>query len=344
MRFVCKFAFASLIVIAFAINLIGCGEESDNTNINTNVSKGVYVINGKAQTLSVLDVAKGEMKNDVMNTGKWPADIKIFGEKAYAVNSGDNNVQIIDLATIKQSGLINTGDNTSPERIAFADDKKAYVTCLNTNSVKAVDLTTQKVTKDIAVGVGPMGVTVANKKAYICNSAYDFAKNSYGKGTVSVIDSSKDAVTKTIDVSTNPLEALTVGGKVIILCVGNYADVMGKLCIIDSASDTVSKTIDLGTTPSGIAISPKSVAYITTFGGLIAVDINSGIVVHGASSPLKDFAGGSGIAFSNGGNAYICIADWEGKGNDKLLVMDASEKLIATYKAGGGASIVAVKD
>ncbi|MGB9597885.1 MAG: hypothetical protein ACPL7B_16495 [Candidatus Poribacteria bacterium] len=343
MRSIFKLTVICLILVMLFFGLVGCGEEESSSN-NVKISKAVYVINGTAQTLSVLDVAKGEMKNDVMAVGKWPADIKIFGDKAYIVNTGDNNIQIVDLVNIKQSGLINTGDNTGPERITFLDDKKAYVTCLNTNSIKAVDLSSGKVTKDIPIGVGPMGATVANKKVYACNSAYDFVTNSYNKGTVSVVDSSKDEVIKTIDVGLNPLEALTVGGKVLILCVGNYADVMGKLCIIDSSSDTVSKTIELGTTPSGIAVSPKNIAYITTYGGLVSVDINSGVMTHDAGSPLADFAGGSGIAFSSDGNAYICVADWQGGGNDKLLVMDASEKLIATYKASGGASIVAVKD
>jgi len=329
-----------LLVSLLIFNLIGCGEEETTSE----ATGGVYVVNGKAETLSVLDVSMSEMKNDVLNLGKWPADIKVAGDKAYVVNTGDNNVQIIDLSTLQQIGLINIGENTGPERIAFGDGNKAYVSCLYTNSVKAVDTSSQKVTKDVPVGVGPMGVAVAGKKAYVCNSAYDFTSNSYGKGTVSVVDSSSDTVTKTIEVGINPLEAVTTGSKVVVLCVGNYADVMGQLCIIDSTSDTAEKTVDLGTTPSGIAVSPKNVAYITTFGGLISVDIASGALIHDAGSPLKDFAGGSGIAFSKDGNAYICIADWEGGGNDKVLVMDASEKLVATYKAGGGASIVAVRD
>jgi len=331
--------FIGLLISLLALNFIGCGEEETTSK----TTGGVYVVNGKAETLSVLDVSTSEMKNDVLNLGKWPADIKVAGNKAYVVNTGDNNVQIIDLDTLKQTGLINTGDNTGPERIAFGDNNKAYVSCLYTNSVKAVDTASQVVTKDVPVGIGPMGVAIAGGKVYVCNAAYDFASNSYGKGTVSVIDSSTDTVIKTLDVETDPSEAVTVGSKVIILCFGNYADITGKLCIIDSTTDTV-KTVDLGTTPSGIAVSPKNVAYITTFGGLISVDIASGALVHDAGSPLKDFAGGSGIAFSKDGNAYICIADWEGGGNDKVLVMDASEKLVATYKAGGGASIVAVRD
>jgi len=341
MRIVWNLILTGLLVSLLVFNLIGCGEEETTT---VEATGGVYIVNGKAQTLSVLDVGKSDMKNDVLSTGKWPADIKVAGDKAYVVNTGDNNIQIIDLNSLKQTGLINTGDNTGPERIAFGDDNKAYISCLYTNSVKIADVASQKVTKDIPVGVGPMGVAVAGKKAYVCNSAYDFASNSYGKGTVSVIDLSTDTVTKNVEVGINPLEAVTAGSKVVILCVGNYADVMGKLYIIDSTSDTVIKTVDLGTSPSGIAVSPKNVAYITTFGGLVSVDISSGVITHTAEAPLTDFAGGSGIAFSKDGKAYICVADWKGGGNDKVLVMDASEKLVATYKAGGGASIVAVRD
>lgn len=338
----CSFL-AVLLVLVSVFAFFGCGEDEENKTDVTS-TKAVYIVNGNAQTLSMFDIEKKEMKNDVFNTGKWTADIKVVGDKAYVVNTGDNNIQIVDLLGLTQAGVINIGDNTSPERIVFADDKKAYVPCLYTNSVKVVDLASSKVTKDVPVGVGPMGAAVVGKKVYVCNPAYDFATNSYGQGTVSVIDSGTDSVIKTIDVGTNPLEAVTSGDKVLVMCVGNYADVIGKLCIIDSASNTVTKTVELGTTPSGIAVSPKGIAYITTFGGLISVDIASGAMVHTASSPLGDFAGGSGIIFSKDGTGYICVADWQGGGNDKLLVMDASEKLAGTYKAGGGASIAAIKE
>jgi YVTN family beta-propeller protein len=203
MRFICRSTFASLLILVIVFSLIGCGGDENNTTVGS--TKAVYIINGNAQTLSMFDIEKSEMKNDVFNIGKWSADIKIAGDKAYVVNTGDNNVQIVDLTTLTQAGIINTGDNTSPERIAFVDSNKAYVTCLYTNSVKAVDLTSQKVTKDVPVGAGPMGMTIANKKAYVCNPAYDFASNSYGKGTISVIDSATDSVIKTIHLAVKSL-------------------------------------------------------------------------------------------------------------------------------------------
>jgi len=343
MFFARRLVIVSIMALMLAFGFIGCGEDNED-NADVASTKAAYIVNGNAQTLSMFDIEKSEMKNDVLNIGKWPADIKIVGDRAYIVNTGDNNIQIVNLVALTQTGIIDIGDNTSPERIVFADNNKAYVTCLYTNSTKVVDLVSNSVTGDIPVGVGPMGATVAGKNVYVCNPAYDFASNSYGTGTVSVIDSATDSVTKTIDVEMNPLEAVTFGDKVLVMCVGNYVDVMGKLCIIDSASNSVIKTVELETAPSGIAVSPKGIAYMTAFGGLISVDVNSGAMIHTATSPLADFAGGSGIAFSKDGTGYICVADWQSAGNDKLLVMDASEKLAGTYTPGGGASIVAVKD
>lgn len=339
-----KLSFAYLLLVTLLISFFGCGDSENEEDLIKSTSKSAYILNGSAQTISIFNIETSEMKNDVLTVGKWPADIKIFGEKAYVTNTGDNNIQIIDLLSMSQIGTIDTGNNTGPEKIGFISESKAYVSCLNTNSVKVIDLTAKKVVTDIPVGVGPMGLAVLNKKVYVCNTAYDFATNSYGKGTVSVIDSTTEKVIKEIEVPTNPIEAITYGNNLIVLCNGNYADITGKLCIIDNSSDNVIKTIDLQTTPSGIAISPKGVAYISTYSGLISVDIGAGAMIHSPSNPLSDFAGGSGLAFSSDGKCYICVPDWGGTGNDKLLIMDSTEKLIGTYKAGGGASIIAIKE
>ena len=337
-RFRRQFVIGSLSFL-FIFSLIGCGEDQEVDVDILEVSKAAYIINGAAQTISVFDIETFEVMNDVLTVGKWPNDIKIRGDEAYAVSTGDNNVQIIDLESLTEIGLIDIGAGTGPEKIGFVGDK-AYVSCLNINSVNVVDLAARKVTKTIQVGAGPWGVAVVGQKVYVCNPAYDFATKGYGEGTVSVIDSSTDAVIKTINVETNPTEVAVYGSKVIVLCTGDYAGITGKLSIIDAASDTVAQTIDLGTTPFGIAVSPRGVAYVTSSEGLVSVNINSGAV----GTPLADFPGGSGLAFDNSGNGYICVPDWAGGGNDKLLVMDASENLIGTYDVGGGASLIAIEE
>ena len=338
-----NFIFCGLFSLLLVFAMIGCGEDEEENNTQE-VAKAAYIINGSSQTISVFDVEKLEMKNDVLPVGKWPADIKIKGDKAYVVNTGDNNVQVIDLQTLTNAGLINIGDGTSPEKIGFVGDTKAYVSCNWTQSTKVVDLAGQKVTNEVSVGTAPWGVAVVGKKVYVCNTnaVFDVTTSAmnYGKSTVSVIDSSTDKVIKNIDVEMNATEVEVFGDKVIVQCTGNYADVTGKICVIDTGSDSVVKTIDLKTTPSGIAVSSNGKVYVTSFGGVIAVDINSGSV----GSPIPEFAGGSGLVFDKDGNGYICVPDWVGGGTDKLLIMDASGKLSGTYPAGGGASIIALRE
>jgi len=334
--------FAGLLSFLLIFGLMGCGEDEEEPI--PEVSKAAYIVNGAAETLSVLDIETSEVTNDVLTVGKWPNDIRILGDQAYVVNTGDNNVQIVDLEGLVTVGIIDIGDGTSPEKMDFVGDSKAYVSCNYTNSVNVVDLASQQVIKSVEVGTTPWGVAVAGQKVYVCNTNavfdVDLGAMSYGDGTVSVIDSSTDTVIKTIDVETNPTEIAVSGDKVLVQCTGDYGGITGKLCIIDSSSDTLVNTADLGTTPSGLAVSPGGKAYLTSFGGLIPVDINSGSV----GAPLVDFGSGSGLAFDRDGNCYITVPDWIGSGGDKLLVMDASENPAGEYVMGGGASIVAVKE
>ena len=247
------------------------------------------------------------------------------------------------METLTEAGLIDIGEGTGPEKIGFVGGK-AYVSCNYTASVSVVDLASGQVTKTIEVGAAPWGVAVVGQKVYICNTNAVFDADSgamaYGDATVSVIDSATDEVVATIDVGTNATEIAASGDKIIVQSTGNYSDIMGTLSVIDTASDTVSQVIDLGTTPSGLAVSPNGKAYVTSFGGLLSVDIGSGVV----SGPLADFSAGSGLTFDSDGNGYISVPDWTGAGQDKLLVMDASENLVGTYVPGGGASIVAVAE
>lgn len=339
------FRFAtSLIIIGLLAFFIGCAEDEEAGEME--IVSAAYVVNGAAQTISVFDIEKSEFLSDVsIPSGKWPADIKIRGDFAYVVNTGDNNVQIIDLASNTTAGMIDIGDGTAPEKIAFASDTKAYVSSNWTKSVKVVDLSSQTVVNSIDVGVAPWGVAFANGKVYVCNTGVVYGdETTYGQGTVSVIDTATDNILKTINVETNPTDVVVdSNGKVLVLCTGNYADITGKIVVIDSQTDSASPPIDLGVTPSGITITKNGIAYITSFGGLLSFDVAASTLVHDASSALTDFAGGSGLAADVAGNVYITVPDWTGGGQDKLLVMDASEQLIGTYPAGGGASMVAIK-
>ena len=339
-----KYFLITTFILSCFLVFCGCGEDDDTDDDIGDGTAKAYIMNGAAETLSIFDINAKTMQNDVVQIGKWPNDVKLHGDFLYIVNTGDNNVQVIDPKGNADAGVIDIGDGTSPEKIAFASDTKAYVSSNWTQSVKVVDLSSRTVIKSVEVGVAPWGVASANGKVYVCNTAVVYGEvTTYGQGTVSVIDTNTDTVVKTIDVETNPTEATVDGkGNVIVQCTGNYVDIMGKLCVIDASKDEVVKTVELGTTPSAIALTPNNIAYITAGVGLLAYDATAGTLLYDAASALPDFAGGSGLAFDSKGNGYICVADWTGEGKDKLLVIDADGNLAGTYTPGGGASMVAI--
>ncbi|MBD3182994.1 hypothetical protein GF312_11935 [Candidatus Poribacteria bacterium] len=335
---------AILLSLMLSVMLLGCGEDDEeDEEIIPEVSKAAYIINGLAETMSVFDIETNEMQNDVVTVGKWPNDIKIKENKAYVVNTGDNNVQVFELDGLTQVGIIDTGEFSSPEKIAFAGNK-AYISCNTNNTTVAANLSSYQVTKTIDVGVTPWGVAAAGDKVYVCNSNavfdLDTSAMSYGDGSVTVIDTSSDSVVKDIPVGINATEIVVSGSVVVVQCTGNYADILGQIYVIDSTSDSVTHTIDLNTTPYGLAISPDGNAYVTAFEGLIEVDLLSGSI----GAPMADFEGGSGLAFDDDGNGYICVPDWMGSGNDQLLIMDASGNLAGTYAPGGGAGYVDIRE
>lgn len=322
--------------------VIGCGDDDDDDDVvSTQESKFAYIVNGLAETISTYNIETQEMKNDVLEVGKYPNDIKIRDDRGYVVNTGDNSIQVIDLNTNSTIGMISTGDGSSPEKMDFVNESEAYVTCNWTNSVKRIDLTAMSAGTEIAVGTAPWGVVITKGKAYVCNTNVIYGETTiYEQGTISVIDTATDTVIETIEVGTNPTEVATDGnGNVLVVCTGNYVDVMGELYIIDSSSDAVIDTINLDLTPSKIAIAPSGVAYLTSFAGLLVVDLSTRAI----TATLAEYTGGDGLAVDLDGNVYVCVPDWLGGGEDKLMIMDKDGNLIKTFEAGGGAQLVAIK-
>ena len=338
----------AFLLLPLMLMIWGCGEETTQGPQEQGVK--AYILNTIASSISVYDIQTGTLNKDVFQVGQAPNDIKVLDGIAYVVNTMDNSIQMIDLKAQADVGLIKVGDATAPEKLAFADNNKAYVTSNWTNSVKVVDLSIKQVVGSVEVGSMPWGVTVSGNKAFVCNSAavWDPQKQqtTYGPGTVSVIDTTKDEEIGTVDVGLNPTEImLDAKGNVVVLCTGNYADVTGALYLIDPSTGTVKTSVELGTTPGGIALAPNGLIYVTSPQGLLAFESGTLNPVHELSSPLEEFKGGAGLAFDLEGNGYICVPSWSSPdGKDKLLVMDKDEKLVKSIELGKGlgASLVAI--
>lgn len=123
----------------------------------------------------------------------------------------------------------------------------AYVNNYGSNSVSAIETSTNTVTNTISVGTNP-GPTVLSgdgSKVYVGNN---------GTNTVSVISTSTNSVTGTIQIGGGPCNiVLTPNGTKAY--VSNSA--VNTVSVIDTVTDGVTKTVAVGAQPCGTAVTPN---------------------------------------------------------------------------------------
>ena len=311
---------------------------------------------GISTSLSIIDLDEPDVgkavDNEIIPIGSVPSDIQIRGDRGYVVNSFSYNVQVIDLRNRISLGEILIGADTQPQKIAFIDASKAYVTCDGTDEIRVVDLNTRAVVNTIPGGLKPTGITILNGKAYVTNPAFIVDPVSfqvaYQDSSVTVIDTQADTVLKTIPMPINATGITNDGeSKVVVVSVGDFNLIQGELVIIDAITDEVERTVALKTTPgfSVVMNSTKRVFMNDGFpanSGLLVYDLMNAQWIHARGDALADFAGGSGMAVDRDDNVYVPIPDWTGGGLDELRVMGPDETLIKTYRVGPAASFVAI--
>ncbi|MBC8384824.1 MAG: T9SS type A sorting domain-containing protein [Candidatus Cloacimonetes bacterium] len=298
-----------------------------------------YVVNSTSRTLSKIDLENGNVNNAFAVIGLYANRVVIDEDFAYVVNSGDNSIQKID----KNSGItvtnINVEDFSNPYDILIADGF-AYVTGLFTAKVYKIDLTTNTVTDEIAVGNSPEGMAVFDDKLYVANTNYVYPN--YNPGTVSVIDLNDFSLITTLDVELNP-QAMTVADeKIHIVCTGNYIDIFGKICVVDPATDIVENTLDIGGSPANIVSSVNGRVYLGDGmgAGVFVYDSASYEIIHSPGSPFSE--GGSSITTNAENIAVVDAEDWNS--NSTVRFYDLNEELVSSYEVGIGAVSIALEE
>ncbi len=178
-------------------------------------------------------------------------------------------------------------------------------------AVAVIDTQTNTVTATLAVG-HPSGVAVApdGRHAYVPN--WD---SGHGRGVVSVIDTTTDAVVDSITVSgrgggPNGV-AITPNGRHVYVATDQEVDApegQGKVSVIDTATNTVATTVRGNPFPSAVAITPNGdFAYVLDHDGNPQVIDTA---THESRFPLEGVVQGSGrMAFTPDGRHAYVISD-----------------------------------
>lgn len=299
------------------------------------VPASAYVVNGVGESLSMINLENHTVTPNAEPLGLYTNQVTLRNQKAYVVNSGPNEIQVIDLATLNTVGNVDVGVGTSPWAMVFVDDQIAAVSLLNTGQVKFVNVTNGQVVHTVNVGTGPEGVLFHNGKVYVANTGFNGA--GYDPGTVSVININDYSV-NTISVGINP-QALTKDsqGNIVVACTGDYASTGGEINIIDPNTQQVIHSASAGIAITNVAVSAGDKAYFSTFAsGVLVYNLSTLSFERDASNPLP---GGPGLAFDVQDNVYI--TDFA---LDSVYVYSPAHNRVNQYLVGDGPVSIAIYD
>ncbi len=210
----------------------------------------VYVVTYEG-VVAVVDPSSGTV-TEKLNIDKGAAGIAVApdGKRAYAATDG--RVTVIDTATNDVVTTVDTGDPTFGGIAVTPDNAKVYVT--THNGLTIINTATNTVLnriKTAASGAAARGVafTPDGSRAVVTN-----AKGSTEErhDTVSVIDTAKGTVLRTIEVGTLPMQvSITRDGRTAYV-LQSYP---GKLTAVDLATLAITRTIDLKrSSPTALAL------------------------------------------------------------------------------------------
>jgi len=299
-----------------------------------------YVLNTNAETLSKINLTTGEVYNNILTIGTdvycYPNQLVKRDTLMYAVVSGTDEIQVINLNSETTEYFINTGASTNPYWMQFLDEQYLFVTLMYTNSIAKIDYRSGDIVNNITVGKSPEGCLIMGDKLYIACTGFDWGTYLYDPGMVTVYDIPGDSIIKTINVGLNPQYlAMDTLGRVHVVCTGDYYTEWGWVYIIDTETDMVVDSIYFGGTPGQISIGPDNIGYIASagwseYGYVFSYNTISGEVYHDNSNPINvDLNCMTTVAYQDS----TCFT---GSFTNYINVIDSGGNYLSSYAVGDG--------
>ncbi len=304
------------------------------TGIFAQIPNSAYVVNTLGENLSVIKLDEESVNRNAEPLGLYTNQIVIRNEKGYVVNSGDNEIQVIDLVTSNTLKRIDLKNGSNPYAMDFVNDSVAVVSLLLKNEVSIVNVNSGQIIDTIAVGTGPEGVEYYNGKVYVANTGFQSVGN-YSDGMVSVIDITDYSVSE-IPVGINPQAvAVSPDGDIVVACTGNYADIGPQMDVIDTEEDTVKLSVPVNVTITNVVVSSDRKAYLATFGSSVLVyNLETHTFERDENNPLP---GGPGIAVDSENRVFI--TDFI---TDSVYVYGSDHQKLNSYLVGDGPLSIAL--
>lgn len=188
--------------------------------------------------------------NSIKELGDVGNDLKVYGNKVYAVINASNKVEVLDKHTGIREKVI-----TIPNcRYITFNGGKAYVSSyagpiqVDPNAEKGfvaeIDTVSLQITRKVGVGYQPEEMVVSGNKLYVANSG-GYRVPNYDH-TVSVVDLTSFQEIKKIDVAINLHRMIAdKRGLIYVSSRGNYGSILSDTYVIDPTKDQVIEQLNL---------------------------------------------------------------------------------------------------
>ncbi len=302
-----------------------------------------WVINTSGETLSKINLATGIVENNILTLGSdifsFPNQVMVRDTLAYVVNSGTDEIQIINLNTETTAGWINFPDFSNPYYLDFSSNGYAYVTLLTDNSLAKVDLASNQVISIIPIGQSPQGLIILDDIAYVACTGYNFSTFSFDPGSLTAYDCLGDTIITSIPTSANPqFVEFDRGGNIQIICSGaswTVPPTPSLIQILDTQTLTIIDSLDTDGNPAQVAVSPDNNIFLAA-GGFVddgevyMYNADTYSILFDSANPIVTDSGAFGVVTFQDSTAFI------GTFGDRIFQVNASGATINTFDLGDG--------
>lgn len=279
--------------------------------------------------------------------------ICLHADILYILNTGSNNISVIDLDTNTVTATVSLGSQGLWMGID-EDGSQLYTVNKTSDFIGVIDTSTNTLSTTIAVGDQPNWITVKSEgnRAYVPNIS---------DSNLSVINTSTNAISSTVSVGSTPGSAVLSPDQS-KLFVSNQGS--SQISVIDTSDNTIQATISVGSDPLDTLFYPDgSKAYVPNYSSntISVVDLNDNSVtatVNVGTSPetLAITPEGSLLYVANRGANTVSVINTANNtvtstvtvGTDPLLGTPISPAILpdgsALYVVNSGSSSVSVID
>lgn len=237
-----------------------------------------------------------------VSTGSNPFSVAVAGTYAYALNDGNNSMQIINISNPAVPFVVASVVTGSNPRSVVLQGNYAYVVNVVSNNLKVINISnpaSPSIVGSIGTGNNPRSVVVAGNYAYVVNGISNTMQ------VINISDPSAPVITSSTNTGSSPNSIAVLGSYAYI--VNGTSNTMQVINITNPAVPVLAGSVSTGSSPNSVAVA-GNYAYVVngTSKTLQVINISNPSLPVVAGSIIT---GNEPVSVSLSGN-YACVANF----------------------------------